>query len=292
MVDALSFDGLPRIHGRRLEVSPGRWLNISHLQGSGVNAETVVFFCHGGGGNQDQWRLAWRALATQGYSLVAWDLLGHGLSDKPRSAQAYAWSALVDDYLQVLERHAGPRNLLVGHSFGSGLTLSALLQWQARADSAQVAGVVLLGTQLHRPLIKGGITRLPVWLLRLLRPRLAKGFRERAWHPQADPALVAYEERLAANNRLDVFKALLDGAQWPSPQAIATLQVPISILAGETDGLTPPPAGQALHEHIPGSSYAVLPCGHQLMLEQPRAVIEAIERRLGTRGSPLQAEMQ
>lgn len=287
MTDVLSFDGLPRLQGQRIEISSGRWLNISHLPGHGAGAATVVFFCHGGGGNQDQWRLQWRALQAQGYSLVAWDLLGHGLSDKPKDPGAYAWDLLVDDYLRIVERYAGARNLLVGHSFGSGLTLSAAAQWQVEAP---LHGLLLLGSQLQRPLANSPLLKLPAWVLELLRSRLAKGFRAAAWHPETDPQLVAYEEALTRANRLDVFKALVAGARWPTLDQLARLAplaplaqptqparpgsapLAIHILAGETDGLTPPAAGRALHEHLPGSQFEVLGCGHQLMLEKPGAV--------------------
>ncbi|MBD1552622.1 alpha/beta fold hydrolase [Pseudomonas typographi] len=276
MVEARSFDGLPRLHGQWVELSPGRRLNITHQPGSGINADTVVFFCHGGGGNQDQWRLPWRALQGLGYSLVAWDLLGHGLSDKPDAPEAYRWAALVDDYLRIVERYAGTRNVLVGHSFGSGLTLSAAAHWQEQARQPALSALLLLGSQLQRPLGKSPLLSLPVWLLALARPLLAKGFRERAWHPSTDPRLVAYEESLTRHNRLAVFKALVAGAQWPSVQALASLHLPIHILAGETDGLTPPEAGRALHEHLPGSQFEVLACGHQLMLEQPGEVTDRL----------------
>lgn len=276
MAEALSLDGLPRLHGQQVEISSGRWLNINHLPGSGANAATVVFFCHGGGGNQDQWRLQWRTLQAQGYSLVAWDLLGHGLSDKPGAAHAYAWEALVRDYLDILERYASARNLLVGHSFGSGLTLSAAARWQSQAPTRPLQGLLLLGTQLQRPLGKSGLLKLPVWVLELLRPRLARGFRERAWHADTDPRLVAYEEALTRHNRLDVFKALVGGARWPSLEDLESLRLPIEILAGETDGLTPVEAGRALHRQLPGSRFEVLACGHQLMLEKPAQVNERL----------------
>ena len=50
---------------------------------------------------------------------------------------------------------------------------------------------------------------------------MAKGFRQRAWHPAADPRLVACEEHVTRRNRLDVFKSLLQNAQWPDADALA-----------------------------------------------------------------------
>ena len=111
------FSTLPRVRGELLEVRPGRHLSVAHQPGG----DTVVFFGHGGGGNKDQWRELWRDLGDQGHTLVAWDLLGHGESDKPRKPQAYAWDELVADELAVLRRYGGERNIIVAHSFGTGL---------------------------------------------------------------------------------------------------------------------------------------------------------------------------
>ena len=121
---------LPRVRGDSLEIRPGRRISLAHSRGHS-HPRIVVFFAHGGGGNKDQWREQWRALEEEGYSLVAWDLLGHGASDKPRRAADYAWDELVADQVEVLRRFAGERNVLAAHSFGTGLSLSSLLRLQA-----------------------------------------------------------------------------------------------------------------------------------------------------------------
>jgi pimeloyl-ACP methyl ester carboxylesterase len=271
-----SFADVPVIRGQRLEIRPNRHLSITHHRGT-TQPDTVVFFCHGAGGNQDQWRHQWQALKAEGYSLVAWDLLGHGASAKPRRAQAYAWSELVADYLEILKRYAGGRNLIVAHSFGTGLTLSALLA----PPGVPVEAALLLGTQLRRPVTGGGLMALPAWILEWLRPLLAKGFRERAWHAKADPALVAYEEQLTERNRLYMFKALMKNAQWPDAERVPGLTLPVSVLAGDSDGLTPASGGEALARQLPNADFQVLAeCGHQLMLEKPGEVLAALQRLL------------
>lgn len=272
---------LPVVRGEAVEIRRGRSLSIAHHRGTPESA-TVVFFCHGAGGNKDQWRLQWQALKAEGYSLVAWDLLGHGDSAKPRKATAYAWSELVADYLAILQRYGGARNVIVAHSFGTGLSLSTLLAKPA----VPVDAALLLGTQLHRPVTGGGLMALPAWLLEWLRPVLAKGFRERAWHATADPALVAYEEKLTERNRLSMFKALMKHAQWPDADQVRSLLLPVSVLAGDSDVLTPASGGQALAAQLPNAVFQVLEnCGHQLMLEKPQAVLAGFHARVKTRSA-------
>ncbi|PRA33876.1 alpha/beta fold hydrolase [Pseudomonas poae] len=272
-----SFTELPLVRGTPLDIRPNRSLSIAHHLGT-THPDTVVFFCHGAGGNKDQWRPQWQALKAEGYSLVAWDLMGHGDSARPREDQAYGWSELVADYLAILQRYAGQRNLIVAHSFGTGLSLSALL---AR-PTVTIDAALLLGTQLYRPQVSGGLMSLPAWVLEWLRPRLAKGFRARAWHVSADPALVAYEEKLTERNRLHMFKALTKNAEWPDAELIPNLVLPVSVLAGDSDGLTPASGGQALAGQLPNADFQVLEaCGHQLMLEKPDAVLKAFNKLLG-----------
>lgn len=72
----------PIIVGTAVEIRPGRVLDVAVHVGRQADAP-VVFFCHGAGGNKDQWRIQWQTLANEGYSLVAWDLYGHGDSPEP-----------------------------------------------------------------------------------------------------------------------------------------------------------------------------------------------------------------
>ncbi len=64
------------------------------------------------------------------------------------------------------------------------------------------------------------------------------------------------------------FKALVKHAQWPDAQQIPSLVLPVSVLAGQ----------------LPNADFQVLhACGHQRMLGQPDAVLNAFNTLLAKR---------
>ena len=58
---------------------------------------------------------------------------------------------------------------------------------------------------------------------------------------------------------------------------LAQLRMPVQVLCGEHDRVTPPARSQALAEAIPGARLQLVPgSGHMLPLEQPQAVVSAL----------------
>lgn len=254
--------------GSMMEVRTGRPLHVAAQAGGN---EPTVFLSHGGGGNKNQWRNQWTALVRAGCSVVAWDNLGHGASPRPRGAAHYTGAQTVADYLAIFERFRTRHNVLVGHSLGSVQTLVVLQQLAARRRLRQVDQAVLLGARLHGAAMP--LLRRSVAFLESIRPQLEADFRARAWHHTTDPALIDFEERQARNNSLAVFKALFAEPAVIDEQRLAALKLPIRVIAGNADGLTPAQGARDLAERLPQASVEVLArCGHQIMLEQAQRV--------------------
>ncbi|MBJ9749469.1 alpha/beta hydrolase [Burkholderia cepacia] len=277
-VSNVAADASVVVAGVPVEVRAGRTLSVAHRaapRGS-PHAGTVLFFAHGGGGNKNQWRAQWRTFADAGYALVAWDFVGHGDSPRPPARSgAYHGDETLLDYLALFDRYKGTHNMLVAHSLGTGSTLALLERLAALGRPHEASGALLLGTQLARPVTRP--SALPGWLLEWIKPLFARRFRRLAWHPQADPALVAYESRVARRNRMTTFQAVLRDAPWPDAARLASLDLPVAVLAGDADGLTPPAGGRALADALPNATFDVLSaCGHQLMLERPDEVGAAL----------------
>lgn len=233
----------------------------------------TVFLVHGGGGRAEQWRLVWPGLVQAGHRVVAFDALGHGNSPAPRRWSAYAGREWVADLRALVERHGTTRDVLVGHSYGASIVLGALVQGLAGIDRA-----VLLAPPPPDPARRPPwITYLPVAALERMRPKLSAGFRAAAWGPGAELALVDEETAISDRNSLYVFKAMW--RQWlqVDPAALHAVTLPVQVLAGEADRLTPPEGARRLAEALPQARVAVLPgVGHQLPLEAPDSVLEAI----------------
>lgn len=64
------------------------------------------------------WRLQIPALVTAGYRVIAPDLRGYNLSDKPRRKRDYRPDALVADIVGLIERTDRTGVVLVGHDWG------------------------------------------------------------------------------------------------------------------------------------------------------------------------------
>jgi abhydrolase domain-containing protein 8 len=271
------------VRGEPIEIRPGRVLDIAitapPVTPAGTHGDLpVVFLAHGGGGNKNQWRYQWQAFAAAGHKVVAWDFLGHGASPRPspsglRGEHAYDGHETLHDYLAIFDRYAGKRNVLVGHSMGSGATLALLEDLAAAGRLNEVSGVGLLGTRAHKP-VPGAVLQLPAFLLELFKPFFARRFERAAWHAKADPALIAYENAFARNNTMAVMQAVLRGGRWGDVTRLAALPLPpIVVIAGDTDGLTPAQDGRALSDALPSAYFHVLAqCGHQIMLEKPAQV--------------------
>jgi pimeloyl-ACP methyl ester carboxylesterase len=251
------------------DVRPGRAL---HVVTHDAGAPTTLFFLHGSGGNAEQWRFQWQHFHDAPVNLVGWDALGHGRSPQPRAPQLYAGRELVADARALFARYRSAHNVLVAHSMGVRLTLAWLLDDPAGIDAAVLIAPPSLGSTANarRTLFGGWLGALPLPLLELARPWLAREFRRRAWHTDADAALVRAEQRATRRNRLFMMQALLDGAPVIDAQRLADVTLPVRILAGENDGLVPVAAARELAAALPHATLTVLPrCGHQIMLERP-----------------------
>jgi pimeloyl-ACP methyl ester carboxylesterase len=115
-----------------------------------------------------------------------------------------------------------------------------------------------------------------------MRPMINANFLKLAWGPAADPALVRYEDSATKGNSLFMMKALLTRSAPLDAAALSHLDLPILILAGARDGVTPAASGKMLAAALPNVRFEVLEdCGHQIMLEQPartNALIESFIR--------------
>jgi pimeloyl-ACP methyl ester carboxylesterase len=266
------------VAGELIEIRPGRTLSIAIAEGA-PDSDVTIFFCHGAGGNKNQWRHQWQALAGTGPRLVAWDCMGHGKSPQPRRKSAYAGSELVADYRAVVERYGSAHNILIAHSYGTRLTLAML----AASGEGRVDGAVLFGPPPPEANFRRGpIAWLPAFVLEWMRPQLSRGFRERAWHPATDPALIRAEEAETKGNSLFMMKSLLTQAVTLDPSSWQGLTLPITVVAGDGDRLTPPDGAERLARMLPSGTYRLIEgSGHQIMLEQPDQALALISGVLG-----------
>ncbi len=79
-------------------------------------------------------------LTDAGYRLVAFDLRGHGSSDRPAGAEAYRLTTLADDALRVLDAVGAGSAHWLGYSLGSRIGLEVARQAPDRLRTLNLGG--------------------------------------------------------------------------------------------------------------------------------------------------------
>ena len=260
------------MQAQRLRLRGERTLRVLIGEPAAAASGTTVLLLHGAGGRAEQWRFVWPGLLAVGHRVLAFDALGHGGSPAPRIWRAYAGGEWVADVRSLIEREGSATNWIVGHSYGCLVALGALV------EAAPVARAVLLAPPAPEAVRRAPwFAYLPVPLLERLRPRLSAGFRAVAWGRDAPPALVDEETAISDRNSLYVFKAVWRQRLQLDATALHSLALPVQLLAGEADQLTPPDGAHRLAALLPRAQLRVLRgCGHQMPLEQPGPVLKAI----------------
>lgn len=236
--------------------------------------QPVVVFIHGAQQDHSCWVLQSRWFAYHGFSVLAPDLPGHG-----RSAGAALPSVeqLAEWIVALLDAVGVERATLVGHSMGSLVALEAAARFPQRVDRA-----VLIGASLPMP-----VAPLLLDLCRDDEPKAAALINAWSYSPTAQLGgspvpglwLVGTNRQLMARQRPGVLFRDMSAcnAYARRPDSLADLAVPVLIVAGSADRMTPPKAAKALLEYMPHARLVTIAgSGHALMAEKPDAVLDAL----------------
>lgn len=229
-----------------------------------------VVFLHGIGGGRQNWRRQTAALESS-FTTFAWDARGYGDSDDYEGPLDF--SAFGDDLARLLDGFGMDRAHLVGLSMGARILMEfaprhldrvATLTLcdcfygfeNALSPEKQVEYIELR----ERPLREGKT-------FADLAPRLI----ESLISPAADPAVG--EELLESILRLrtdSYLKTLRASVSFDQADQLNLLTMPIQLIFGSEDLLTPPSIGEEMTELLPDAALTVLDgAGHLSNLEEP-----------------------
>jgi len=125
-------------------VSVGSGIRVRVLD-SGPSSGSPVVLVHGWGSSVYSFSAIIPALARAGHRTIAFDLPGHGLSDKPVDPRLYSTDALVD-VLRDLIRALGLRRVaVVAHSMGGPIALRLAARDDGTVEKLALVSAVGLG---------------------------------------------------------------------------------------------------------------------------------------------------
>ncbi|MCX5142293.1 alpha/beta fold hydrolase [Streptomyces sp. NBC_00338] len=275
------------------------------LFGRKAPAPVTIVFSHGYCLSQDSWhfqRAALRGLVRT----VHWDQRSHGRSERGR-AQAQGVHVGIDqlgrDLKAVIDAAApeGPL-VLVGHSMG-GMTIMALADQYPALMRDRVAAVAFVGTSSGKLAeVSFGLPVAGVNAVRRVLPGVLKALGSQAelvergrratadlfaglikrysfGSRDVDPAVERFAERLIESTPIDVVAEFYPAfAEHDKSNALPLFRdVPVLILAGDKDLVTPSSHSEAIADQLPDAELVIVPdAGHLVMLEHPETVTDRL----------------
>jgi len=247
---------------------------------------------HGYAGAIWNWEHQIEALG-QHVTLFIPDVLGQGLSDKPRLA--YTPDLYVEWLHGFLKAIGLERAALIGHSMGAGLALGLALTHPDRVDRLILISGFPEGVLTHvrgpylRFFARAGSGLLFGLAYRLLgRRNFRKFLGGLVWDRSlVTPAVVerAYQLRKQYGKAQPLWSSLEHVEEWETRYAprLSSVTAPTLLIWGHDDCFLPLSAGEALHRTIPGSRLVVIPdAGHLPMWERPDKVNRLITEFLSS----------
>lgn len=272
------------------DLYPPQFVNVNGHRTTYLSHGTgpPIVLLHGYAGAIWNWEHQIEPLGRR-FTLFIPDLIGQGLSDKPRVA--YTPAFYVDWLKGFLEAVGVERAAIVGHSMGAGLALGLALTHPGHVDRF----VLISGfpRRVLEYLRSRHLQRLHRWgcgwlfglgyrlLGRRALQQLIGGLV--ADRSLVTPAVIerAYRLRKDYGRARPLWSSLTHIDEWETEYAprLGAVQCPTQIIWGQQDGFLPLAAGEDLHRAIPRSRLTVIPhAGHLPMWERPddvnRLIIE------------------
>jgi len=288
-----------RVGGHRLRV---------YRYGPPISARSeVVLLVNGGPGLPSEYLRAPHArLAALGFTVIAYDQLGCGASDRPTDASLWTLGRYVEELAQLCVTLRLPPVQLLGHSWGTWLGTEFCLLFPRHVKSYVAADgavdVPHLVSELHRLRAALGMETVAMMIR-----REAQGTTD---HPEYQAAITLLNhrhvcrcekwpeplQRSLADWNMEPYLTMQgpneftytgNMRQWNRIPSLRQLRVPCLVLAGEFDELTPACA-RRIHDALPDSRLVIFEnCSHMPFYEDPDAYFAVLEQFLKSQAPDL-----
>lgn len=268
----------------------GRWVQTSdaeiYVQEFGPREGKTIVLVHGTGAWSGTWASNLSAMTQAGFHVVALDLPPFGYSSHP-SSSAYSRLSQAKRILETIDALRLGSVILLGHSFGGGPAIEAamLAQGQVRSlilvdaalglstpmrnCSSDSAIDILLGVRPLRTTLMAALITEPVFSGYLLKSFVAKKevvTKERLAIYQKPFMLRGYTAGLG--DWAYEFARDCDDALSKHETEYHKLLIPVALLWGELDSVTPLAQGQHIQALLPNVTLEVMPgVGHIPQIE-------------------------
>ncbi|MBN8657285.1 MAG: alpha/beta fold hydrolase [Anaerolineae bacterium] len=235
-----------------VRISSDPLVRLSAIDVSPERPKRTIVFVHGFGGKAEQWQYQMQKFAMDN-RVIALDMRGHGLSDKPSTGYDMPRIQL-DLETALTQLKVSPPFVLVGHSFGGAVVTDYALNHPDHVEKLII--IATAGEFKLNPLFKLGLN-LPATVLRAIGPLT------RNWLHAPPHALKEFYQR--------------NMSVWRGWDKFAQLTVPTLVIRGHRDIVFDRPLFEKVAGSIPGAEdIDIGVSGHMVMLERRETVDRAI----------------
>ncbi len=237
----------------------------------GPHDAPVIIFIHGFPFNKSMWKLQVEAL-KENYRLISYDIRGHGQSESGK--EKFSIELFSEDLIALMDKLEIDRATLCGLSMGGYIALTAVEKYPGRFES-----LVLSDTQCIADSAKAKEKRL----------QTIETIKEKGVNNYADASIKNLFAPGSFNTKKNEIENVRDMIVNTSPQSLCktllalaarketcsnlkNINMPVLILVGKEDKITPLAAARLIQKNIKDSSLKILAhAGHVANIENPEA---------------------
>ena len=245
-------------------------LTVSYSDHGPDDAPAIIFI-HGFPLNKSMWDMQVAAL-KENYRVIAYDIRGHGDSDP--GIDEFFIELFVIDLLRLMEKLRIEKSVLCGLSLGGYIALNAVLKHPDRFD-----GLILNDTQCiaDTPEIKENRCQAIIRIMKngveQYTDEIIKNLFAAESFTKMKNVIAEVKEMIISTPKQSLCNTLHALAERKETcTQLPEINIPVLIMVGKEDKITPIAAAQQMHEKILNSKLEIIQqAGHLSNLENPTA---------------------
>lgn len=256
-------------------------ITVSYIDEGSVNDSTIIFI-HGFPLNKAMWNKQIEEF-KENYRVIAYDIRGHGITDA--GDEEFSIELFVKDLLSFMDVLKIDKTILCGLSMGGYIALNAIENHPERFDA-----LILCDTNCAADSSEAKEKRMKT--IEIIKEKGIEQYAEESLkklfapisfskHPE-EIAIVS--EMIINTSEEALFKTLHALAERAETcTKLDEIQVPVLIMVGKEDEITPPEAALSMHEKMKSSTIHIIDhAGHLSNMESPEQFNDQLRKFLET----------